>query len=276
MAIAPDIDALWDYQNPEATAKKFLEALPHSPNLNYKAELLTQLARTYGLRKRFEEAHQTLDEVEKIEDLSPRVRVRLWLERGRTFRSSGKPDQAKPLFEQAWELGKAEGESILATDAAHMLALVEEGEKALEWNRLALEYAQQHPEASQRWAGSLLNNIGWSLSGLGRFAEALETFQQAWDFYRAAQKPWETHVAAWTVAHTLRSLERHHEALEILQALSQEDGYVLEEIGENLLALGKTEEAKPHFAKAHQLLSQDTWLAQNEAARLERLEQLGR
>jgi hypothetical protein len=83
------------------------------------------------------------------------------------------------------------------------------------------------------------------------------------------------------VARTLRSLGRTEEALQRQRALQSElaeagaeDGYCHEELGESLLALGRAEEAKPHFAEAHRLLSKDPWLTDTEPNRLERLKSL--
>jgi hypothetical protein len=58
------------------------------------------------------------------------------------------------------------------------------------------------------------------------------------------------------------------------ESTNEKDGYVFEEIGECLLALNRMKEAQPYFAEAYQLLSQDTSLAEQESARLERLRQL--
>ena len=82
------------------------------------------------------------------------------------------------------------------------------------------------------------------------------------------------------VAWTLRSLKRHAEALDILRRLQAEtqdapDGYVFEELAENLLALGRDAEARPHFAKAWELLSQDHSQDRADEARLVRLRRLG-
>ena len=44
---------------------------------------------------------------------------------------------------------------------------------------------------------------------------------------------------------------------------------------EAALRLGRPEEARPHFLRAHALLSKDPWLARDEAPRLERLKRLG-
>jgi hypothetical protein len=62
-----------------------------------------------------------------------------------------------------------------------------------------------------------------------------------------------------------RTLERVHEAA------GSHDGYVFEEIAENLLLLGRRDEARPYFARAYAELSADPWLTESEPARLERL-----
>ena len=92
----------------------------------------------------------------------------------------------------------------------------------------------------------------------------------------------EVRVARWCVARAQRSLGRARQALETQRALQLEleregagDGYVLEELGECLLALGRTQEARPWFARAWEALSRDPWLAENEAGRLARLKELG-
>src|SRR5690349_11666078 len=92
----PDIDSLWDYNDPAATKERFRAVLPaarSSGSPGSLAELLTQIARTEGLQGRFDEAHATLDEVvEMLPRATPRAHVRYLLERGRAFNSSGNPD----------------------------------------------------------------------------------------------------------------------------------------------------------------------------------------
>ena len=80
------------------------------------------------------------------------------------------------------------------------------------------------------------------------------------------------------MARCLRSLERHQEALDILYALETElrtqeivDGYVFEEIGENLFALAQHDAAKPYFAMAITELEKDSWVVEHEAERLDSL-----
>ncbi len=80
-----------------------------------------------------------------------------------------------------------------------------------------------------------------------------------------------------------RALRRHDEALALLRALERElaaagasDGFVPEEIAENLLAQGQAAQARPYFAQAHALLSKDESLDRPDDARLARLLELSR
>jgi hypothetical protein len=82
----------------------------------------------------------------------------------------------------------------------------------------------------------------------------------------------------------LRLLNRTDEALRELYVIADErkqrslpnDGYLVEEIGECLLAKGHPDQAQPFFASAYAILSQDEWLLQNEASRIDRLKMLGK
>src|SRR5205809_608773 len=91
----PVFDKLWDYGVPadtEATFRAILSDHQAIAPTAYVAELLTQIARCQGLQDRFDEAHLTLDNVERM--LTPdmrRARVRYLLERGRVFNSGGQP-----------------------------------------------------------------------------------------------------------------------------------------------------------------------------------------
>jgi tetratricopeptide (TPR) repeat protein len=203
-------------------------------------ELLTQIARTYSLRAQFGEAHRLLDEIEpQLAGAGPAPSVRYLLGRGRTFRSSGAPEKARPLFVEAWERGRASALDGLAIDAAHMIALVEPDlEDQLAWNRRALELALQATDAYARnWQASLHNNIGWSLHDAGRFPEALEHFESALRERERRQQVAEVRIARWAIARCLRSMGRRDEALAIQRALraewaaeGKEDKDVLEEL----------------------------------------------
>ena len=212
-----------------------------------------------------------------------RARVRLLLERGRVFNSSGSVDKAKPLFVKAWQLASGEGIDGLAVDAAHMVAAVEVDQESMKWNQFApdLANASADPDA-QRWKGSLCNNIGWSHHNNGDYVKALTYFEQALQHRQAHGKADDIRIARWCIARCLRLLDRVEEALAIQRELEHEiadienpDGYVYEELAECLHVLGRTDEAKPYFRRAHELLSKDPWFVDGEAPRLARLAMLG-
>ena len=289
----PNLFDLWDYNDPAGTAVRFRKLLPlaeQSGDVGYHLELLTQLARTESLQGHFAEAHAILDEVEpQLTPQYPIARIRYWLERGRAFTSAGEGATAVPLFQQAYDLGLQTGVTadFFTIDAAHMLgiALADPAEQ-LEWNLSALEQARFSPDTrAQGWQGSLLNNIGWTYFDAGDCDKALVIFEEAVTWWQAHQ-PDNTariRIANWSVARVVRALGRLDEALALQQALLHEikttgaasDGFVYEEMGECLLALGQAEAARPYFAQAYTHLSQQAWLAKSEPARLERLRRLG-
>ena len=280
----PDFDSLWDYSNPAETESKFREILPQFPEGNERLELLTQIARTQGLQRKFDEAHQTLDEIEgQLPVEASRARVRYLLERGRVFNSSKHPDEARPFFEQALTMAQELKADFYAVDAAHMLAIIADPASSLDLNLRAIQMAESSADEKARgWLGSLYNNTGWSYHGMGDYESALKIFEKAESYFREVRREDRLRIAKWTVARCLRSMNRIDEALSKQMALKAEfdeigdsDGYVDEEIGECLLLLKREGEAKPYFAKAYELLSQDEWLTANEAERMKRMKELG-
>lgn len=278
-----DIDAFWEYTDPAASEERFRIALRGAQG-DERLELLTQIARTYGLRGQFDEAHEILDDVEgQLAGAGPRPRVRYLLERGRTLNSSGEREEARELFSEAWEDARAEQLDGLSVDAAHMVAITYSGQpEAITWNQRGLEIARpsQDPKA-RSLIPAMLNNSAWDLHDMGRYDEALPLFEEALEEWTARGKMEQILIAKWSVARCLRSLGRYDEALAIqreVEAMHAEkgtvDGYVFEEIAENLAALGKMDEAKPYFGRALEELSKDDWFVENEAERLSRLESL--
>lgn len=282
----PDILALWDFDDPvasEARMRAALDGATHDAALS----LRTQIARTLSLRRQFGAAHRVLDEVDaELGGAGAEPRVRSMLERGRTWRSSGEPAKARSLFLQAEQLARTSGLDYLHVDALHMVALVQaDPEAQLEWTQRALAAARiaRDPQ-TRRWEASLANNIGWSLHEAGRHEEALESFRAALAAReRDGAAPQRLREAQWMIARELRALRRHDDALAILWRLERElaaagagDGFVPEEIGENLLALGRPAEARPYFAQAHAQLSQINTVERPDEARLARLLDLSR
>lgn len=287
----PDFDALWNYDQPAETEQAFLAILGQTAEEEssaYRLELLTQIARAQGLQRRFDTAHATLDRAQAALDDRPAgemktPRVRYLLERGRVFNSAGEPGRARPLFLAAWRQATATGQDGYAVDAAHMLGIVEPAEQSLEWNRKALALAESSADPrARRWRGSLYNNMGWTHHAAGQYEQALAMFESALGAWEADGQTGRIPSARWAIARALRSLGRTEEALARQRVLLEEgkragasDGFVSEEIGECLLALGREQEARPHFARAWALLSQDVWLAESEPSRLARLRALG-
>jgi tetratricopeptide (TPR) repeat protein len=284
----PDFDSLWNYDDPAATETRFRALLPEaeaSPDTAYRAELLTQIARTLGLQRKFDAAHAVLDQVEALlPGLGARPRVRYLLERGRALNSSGKPDLAGPPFLEAWDTARENGLDFFAVDAAHMLAIVAPPAEQMAWNEKAVAVARASADPkARRWLGSLYNNMGWTCFDAQQYDSALTLFEAALDFRIAQKQPKEIRVARWCVAKTWRHLGRIEEALETQRQLENEiaadsaapDGFVFEEIAECLLALHRDSEAKPYFRRAFESLSADPWLAEGEPERLLRLRRLG-
>jgi len=235
-----------------------------------------------------------LDEASVFAGEDPLAQCRCILERGRVYNSSGQREKAVPFFERALEKAdqandkrqttndKQRAPDFYAVDALHMLAIAARPEDQRKWHQEAIERAENssHP-LTRNWLGSLYNNLGWTLHDAGQFEEALEIFEKALAFRKEQGKDNLIRIAKWTIARCLRSLNRPAEALDMQRELHQQcaatgapDGYVEEEIAENLLALGRSEESKPHFGRAYELLSQDDWLKSGEPERLERLREL--
>lgn len=281
--LARAMRALWNFSDPVASERAFRERAASAVDPD-KAELETQALRALALQGKTREALLALDALEpRTRALPARVGVRVTLERGRCLNSSGDPAGARPLFVAAWERARAAGLDDLAVDAAHMVAITEIGTAAVEWNLRALALADSSPsDQARRWRTALFNNLAWAHHDLGEYDRALTYFEKARDESRSGSDLETQRIAVWSVARALRSLHRHDEALAIqerleaeLAAADQVDGYVLEEIAENLEALGRYREAAPYFRRAHVELTKDETLARTEPDRLERLQRLG-
>lgn len=282
-----NFDKLWDYGNPADTElkfKAFLEEHKEKIPLTYKLQLLTQIARTFSLRRMFDDAHNVLDEVEPQLPSTPDVaNARYYLERGRAYNSAGNKLRARELFVMA----KKTAESIVADyytiDALHMLAIVAGPQDAIAINEEAMRVAEQSPDPRAKgWLGALYNNTGWSYFDKGEYAKALDIFERALKFREGKQSLPEIRIAKWCIARTYRALGRNDEAMNMQLQLQQEyeatgkdnDGYVYEELGELYLLKSDTANVEKYFSKAWELLSTDGWMMENEAVRMQRIKQL--
>jgi tetratricopeptide (TPR) repeat protein len=177
-----ELDDLWDFSDAEKSVRQLREAAADAPSGSVaSAELHTQVARALGLQERFAEGDAELDSIDSRDGV---VLARVLLERGRLRNSSGHPEDAIPLFEEALAAASAEGQDFLAVDAAHMLAIAD-SDRRERWTARALETVDETTDArTKRWAVSLHNNLGWKLFDGGNAAAALAEFELAADAAR--------------------------------------------------------------------------------------------
>jgi len=284
----PEIRTLWDFNDPAGTEVKFRELIPKARELgdkSYHVQLLTQIARTYSLRMKFEDAHKILDEAETLltDDLVV-AKIRYLLERGRAYNSNQEQDKAKPLFIEAWEFALSNNEDGFAIDAAHMMGIAETPENQMKWNLKAIELAEKTTDQKAKgWLGPLYNNTGWSYFDLKEYEKALELFEKGLNWRKEKNDENGIRVQTWNIGRTYRALGKIDEALEIQIGIEKEfeekglqnSGYNYEELGELYLIKGEKEKAAKYFKLAYEILSKDQWLIANEPERLKQLKELG-
>jgi tetratricopeptide (TPR) repeat protein len=172
--LADRLRPLWDFDDLDASEQRFRGQLEQEASDPGRAEVLTQLARVEGLRGDFDRCLQLLDEAEPLAGDDSVANVRLELERGRMFRSSGDPEAAFPLFQDAFVRALEAEERYLAGDAAHMCAIsVDDVPLQERWVQRGLD------EGDAYWAGPLYNNLGWTYFEAGDHERALELFELA-------------------------------------------------------------------------------------------------
>jgi tetratricopeptide (TPR) repeat protein len=264
---------LWDFDDLDASQERFRAQLELETTDAGRAEVLTQLARVESLRGEFERCDLLLDEAETLDGAT----ARLLLERGRRERSSGQPGAGLARFEQAFARARSTGEEVLAVDAAHMLAIVDDSEA---WTARAVEIASASDDPGVRyWLGPLYNNVGWSRYEAGHAAAALEAFELALaSRERDDPRPYPREVARYAVGKALRATGRAAEAASALEQClawadeaGVEDGYFHEELAEDYAALGRDADAREHARRALGLAPED-----DDPARLARLRELAR
>jgi tetratricopeptide (TPR) repeat protein len=268
-----------DWSDLEGTERRLQELLAAERSDSGRAEILTQLARVEALRGRFEAGERLVQEAESFAGTSPAALARIALERGRLLRSSGRPEEALPLFESAFETALAGGEDFLAGDAAHMAALAApERDEHHAWTQRGVELARASESASY-WLGPLFNNLGWEYFEAGEYDQALDAFDQALEAReRDPERPYEIEIARYAVAKALRALGRPHEAATLLeqtvastQSVGRPDGWFHEELALAYGDLGRDAEAAEHARLALPLLETGDPAFAEEDDRRERL-----
>jgi tetratricopeptide (TPR) repeat protein len=256
-------------------------ALPDERGL----EILTQLARVQALQGDLDQAQDTLRTVAKHLPSEPAssLRLRYFLELGRVATLMRTPSRARPMFLDVWNEAQTR-DRFLAIDAAHMLAQIEPQKSRVQWIESALGLALESSDPRVAgWRSSLHEALGWHFYELLRFDKARECFERARECARAQGNAERDIDASYALGKVLRASNRFDEALVIQLAVLAQlgrtrrvSGLVHEEIAECLHALKRIEDARSHFAIAHEHLSKDTWLADNQPARLSRLKKLAK
>ncbi|HEY2190075.1 MAG TPA: hypothetical protein VGH48_16080 [Caldimonas sp.] len=246
--MAIDINALWNYAKPELSEQRFVAAMAGASD-DDRLVLKTQIARTHGLRGDFDAARRILAELSEAQaTASAEVRVRYFLELGRTYASPVHPEAtqtpenleaARSHYMRAFELAEAAQLDALAIDALHMMVVVDTTpEQQLEWNLRALAYMERSPQAdAKKWEGSLRNNVGYAKRLQGDFDGALEQFRLSRLAYERTGNIRSVRIADWMIARTYRAMNRLDEAVALQLALERDwdrdgepDPYVYEEL----------------------------------------------
>jgi tetratricopeptide (TPR) repeat protein len=265
--VSIELDKLWNFANPAASERALRDALSHATG-DDALILKTQIARTHGMRRHFDEAARLLRELEPaLASAGPLPRAYHALESGRVLVSTAHPAgsitpdarfAAHDLYLKAIEQAAIAADDAVAIDAMHMLAIVEtDPEAQLRWNFEALELARESDQPKAiRWEASLRHNIGCALSAAHRHEEALAHFRAAADLRAEAGEVEENRIARWMVAKTLRALGQIHDALDMQQELESEhaahgkaDPYVFEELEIIHRSLGDAARAADYAAR---------------------------
>ncbi len=273
-----DLDALWDFQDPQGSRQRFESALRSESSPEIQAEIHTQVARTLGLEGKFAQAESELRAAQALLPETPcRASVRLELELGRVLNSSGNPTSAIPHFKRAAELSEEVGEAGLLIDAIHMLAIAD-SDNGLEWNLKGISMASESSDPrARRWLASLHNNTGWSLFDAGRLQESLDHFEKAVPLREAMGNKANLHSARWCVGRVLRELGRGSEALSLMRELLDSDptdAHVHQELAILLHADGEPSEAALHAQRALEVLGDDPWMQSNRPELLAQLRRI--
>lgn len=266
-AMALDVAPLWKFSDPEGSEQRFRQALAGASR-DDALELQTQIARTYGLRRKFVEARQILAGVEaSIAGAAPSAQVRYFLELGRTYASPAHPpaelsaearDKARSAYTQAFERAKAARLDYLAIDALHMMVMVDPAPaEQLAWNEKALAYLEASSQAEAKgWEGSLRNNVGYAYHLAGRYDEAIAQFRLSLAAHERQGRAANARIAHWMIARTLRFQGKAQEATAIQLRLEREweqagepDPYVYEELEKLYRDAGNTAQAEVYAAK---------------------------
>ncbi|MBS1715779.1 MAG: tetratricopeptide repeat protein [Armatimonadetes bacterium] len=245
--MAVDVLSLWNFQDPSESEDRFRNAMTGASEHD-RFVLLTQIARTKGLRGDWSGAREVLAGVLPHLAGAPEVEARYHLESGRTLCSpahdpsavtEGDRNAAREHYTSAYETARSARLDYIAIDALHMMTMVDDApEDQINWNLKALDYlARSDQEEAKKWEGSLRNNLGYAYHLAGRYDDAIAEYEKSLEERQKAGKAVGVRIAKWMIARSLREKGDLDRALEIQTALEAEceaagepDRYVFEEL----------------------------------------------
>ena len=261
-------------------------------------QILSQIALAQAMQQKFDIAHQTLDEAERL--LEPQyqlAKIRLLLERGRVYHQSDRLDQALSFFIQSYDLSRLSPEFDFHTvNASHMVAIVEKhAEGKIEWNKRAINLAEQtKDERCHAWLGPIYNNLAQNYIEAEEYLEALRSFESCKAHAEERGDQIVIRGALWGMGRALRGLNKLDQALDIQNDLLKEyekiseqgllpmeliyvgRGLVYEELAEIHFAKESDEQSQKYARLAYEDLSKDAWMKKLYPKRLERMLELGK
>ncbi|WEM43710.1 hypothetical protein PTW35_07995 [Photobacterium sp. DA100] len=118
----PDYMALWNDDNPELTAATYFSMLnmaASSADKTFLSELLSQISRTFVVRKDFEQARYYLGQAEVyLDDAEPRARAYFLREKARLYSQTQQREEATGLLIEAWQIADQQQYEQLAIETA--------------------------------------------------------------------------------------------------------------------------------------------------------------
>jgi hypothetical protein len=260
-------------------------------------QILSQIALAQAMQQKFDMAHQTLDEAEKL--LEPQyqlAKVRLLLERGRVYHQSDRLDQALSFFIQSYDLSKSSPEFDFHTvNASHMVAIVEKHtEGKIEWNKRANLAEQTKDERCHVWLGPIYNNLAQNYIEAEKYQEALQAFNKCKAHAEEHGDQIVIRGVLWGMGRALRGLNKLNQALDIQNDLLKEyekisdqgllpmeliyvgRGLVYEELAEIYFAKEYEHHSQKYAYLAYEDLSKDAWMKKLYPKRIQRLLELGK
>ena len=259
-------DQIWatfQYDFPAQTIAQF-QALADEAgkrgDADAQAIYLSQMARAEGVRKNLDAADAILDRAEKLAK-GDGARERIKLERARILRRRGRTKAAREAFVGVYDTARKLGlHPNLPIDAAHMLALMSEGNEAKQWTERGFTLAEssENPLVN-RWVGVLAWNLAGSYEEQGNHAMAALYYSRSLASRVTHSNAAVLRTTEHALARQLRFLGACRETIGIeTRLLSQEPekdaAPQLYEIAECRSSLGEKQEASAFAARALKVL----------------------